>query len=351
MVTTETKTEIKGLLPEALEETLAERGFQRFRGRQIAHWMYGRGTTRFEEMTNLSLSARERLSEELSILSLERVTAEEASDGSAIKFLFQMPDGRRVESVLMREGKRRTLCVSSQVGCPLDCTFCATGKMGLIRNLTPGEIIDQVIQARKHLTDRGDDLTNVVMMGMGEPLLNLDAVSVATRLMNLDYGPGISNRRITVSTAGHVPGIRKLIEKGQKVMLAVSLNATTDDERNAIMPINRKWPIEALLDAAADYQVFNGRRITFEYVLLGGLNDTVEHARQLVDLVRRIPSKVNVIPWNPIDGEDYARPPEDRIRAFVETVANANMTVTVRYSKGTEITAGCGQLYQKWDEN
>lgn len=347
MLLTDKKTEIKGLLPDQLEEVLFEHGFKRFRGRQIAQWMYGRGTTSFGEMTNLSLVAREKLSERLSILSLDRVATEEVSDGSAIKFLFQMPDGARIESVLMREGKRRTLCVSSQVGCPLDCHFCATGKMGLIRNLSSGEIIDQVIQGRRYLTDRGEDLTNVVMMGMGEPLLNLDAVSAATRLMNLDYGPSISNRRITVSTAGHVPGIHRLIEIGQKVMLAVSLNATTDALRNEIMPINRKWPIEALLDACAVYQAFNERRITFEYVLLGGLNDSVDHARDLVKLVRRIPCKINVIPWNPIDGEAYGRPDEPTIRAFVQTVADLHMTVTVRYSKGTEIAAGCGQLYQK----
>ncbi|HAA77130.1 TPA: 23S rRNA (adenine(2503)-C(2))-methyltransferase RlmN [Candidatus Latescibacteria bacterium] len=351
MVVKETKTEIKGLLPADLEDTLAEHGFERFRGRQIAHWMYGRGTTDFQEMTNLSLTARDELAERMSILNLGRVTTEEASDGSAIKFLFEMPDGRRIESVLMREGRRRTLCVSSQVGCPLDCSFCATGKMGLLRNLTPGEIIDQVIQARKYLTNRGDDLTNVVMMGMGEPLLNLDAVTVATHLMNLDYGPSISNRRITVSTAGHVPGIHKLIDNGQKVMLAVSLNATTDALRDEIMPINKRWPIKDLLKAASDYQVFNGRRITFEYVLLGGVNDTVEEARALVKLLHRIPSKVNVIPWNPIDGEDYERPDERTIHAFVQAIADAQMTVTVRYSKGTEITAGCGQLYQKFERN
>ena len=350
MASTDTKTEIKGLLPEQLEGVLSKHGFKRFRGRQIARWMYGRGSTSFGEMTNLSMSARARLSDRFSILSLECAAVEEASDGSAIKFLFQMPDGARIESVLMREGKRRTLCVSSQVGCPLDCHFCATGKMGLIRNLTPGEIIDQVIRARQHLTDRGEDLTNVVMMGMGEPLLNLEAVSVATRIMNLDYGPSISNRRITVSTAGHVPGIHRLIEIGQKVMLAISLNATADAFRNEIMPINRKWPIEALLDASAAYQVFNGRRITFEYVLLGGLNDSVDHARDLVKLVRRIPCKINVIPWNPIEGEAYDRPDEATIQAFVQTVADALMTVTVRYSKGTEISAGCGQLYQKWAE-
>jgi 23S rRNA (adenine2503-C2)-methyltransferase len=343
------RIEVKGLLPSELEAVMVENGLERFRGRQVAQWMYGRGTTDFGDMTNLSVPTREKLSERMNILDLEQVTAEEASDGSAMKFLFQMPDGGRIESVLMREGKRRTLCVSSQIGCPLDCSFCATGKMGLVRNLSSAEIIDQVIQARKVLADREDDLTNVVMMGMGEPLLNLDAVAKATALMNLDYGPSISNRRITVSTAGHVPGIYRLIENGQKVMLAVSLNATTDALRNEIMPINKRWPIKELLDAAADYQMFNGRRITFEYVLLGGLNDSVDDAKALVKLVRRIPSKVNVIPWNPIDGEDYDRPDEDRIRVFVDTIAEAQLTVTIRYSKGTEITAGCGQLYQKWN--
>ena len=338
--------ELKGMLPEELEHVAASIDLEPYRGRQIAQWIYGYGVRSFDAMTNLSKAHRRMLSERATILSLDEAEVVTDPSGQATKYLFELSDGRRVESVLMAEGDRRTLCVSSQVGCPLDCTFCATGKMGLIRNLTAGEIVDQVVVARRHLGEVGEDLTNVVLMGMGEPLLNLPEVSRAIRIMNLDYGPAISRRRITLSTAGHVPGIEELTRNGPHVMLAVSLNATTDAFRNEIMPINRRWPISVLLEAVKGYQRAFGRYVTFEYVLLAGQNDSVEHARALVDLIRDIPCKVNVIPWNPIDGEAFGRPSEQRIEAFVETIAAAQMTAIVRYSKGTDITAGCGQLYQ-----
>jgi 23S rRNA (adenine2503-C2)-methyltransferase len=219
--------------------------------------------------------------------------------------------------------------------------------MGLHRDLTAGEILDQLLSVRRVLAEDGQDLTNVVIMGMGEPLLNYDAVVRAVRLMNLDLGPDVGMRRITLSTAGHVPGIRRLAEEGLKMGLAISLNATTDGQRSEIMPVNRKWPIAALLRAAGLYGRRTRRRVTFEYVLLKGYNDSLEDARRLVALVESVPCKINVIPWNPIEGSPYRRPSQSRIERFVETLAAACLTVTVRYSKGSDVAAGCGQLYHE----
>ncbi len=340
------RMELKGLFPRELEDFAVSIGLEPYRGRQIVAWIYRRGTTNFDEMTDLSKAVRGQLKERATVLDLRAVAEVRSEDGHTVKVLFELPDGQRVESVLMVEGRRRTLCVSSQVGCPLDCGFCATGRMGLLRDLTAGEILDQLIAVRRRLSAKGDDLTNVVMMGMGEPLLNYDNVVRAIRLMNLDYGPAIGMRRITLSTVGHVPGILRLAEEGLKVGLAISLNATTDAQRTQIMSINRKWPISALLDAAHTYRQKAGRRVTFEYVLLHGFNDTPDDARRLVKLVRNISCKINLIPWNPIQDAPFLRPPQPCIDRFVEILADAYLTATVRYSKGVEIAAGCGQLYQ-----
>ncbi|MDP6037418.1 MAG: 23S rRNA (adenine(2503)-C(2))-methyltransferase RlmN [Candidatus Latescibacteria bacterium] len=341
------KIELKGLFPEELAQHVSDMGLEGYRTRQLVDWLYNKGVTDFESMTNLSKAVRVQFENQFNILNLNEVSEIKTPSGDTIKFLFGLPDGRRIESVLMWEGKRRTLCVSSQVGCPLDCQFCATGRMGLIRNLGAAEIVEQVLYAQRFLRAEGDDLTNVVMMGMGEPLLNFDEMVRAIRLMNLDYGAAIGIRRITLSTAGHVPGIQKLAQEGLKIGLAVSLNASTDEQRSQIMPINRKWPIRELLAAVKAYYDQIGRWITFEYVLLHGLNDTLDDARRLVNLVREIPCKINVIPWNPIEGSDYERPPQAVIGQFVEILANVGLTVTVRYSKGDDIAAGCGQLYQE----
>ncbi len=338
--------ELKGLTPDELEEAGVSMGLEPYRGRQIAAWIYGKGKTDFEEMTTLSKEVRRRLKARFTILDLHAVTEVRTEGDDAVKYLFELPDGNRVESVLMWEGKRRTLCLSSQVGCPLDCRFCATGRMGLLRNLTAGEILDQLIAVRRILTAADEDLTNVVMMGMGEPLLNYEPVVRAIRLMNLDYGPAVGIRRITLSTVGHVPGILRLAKERLKIGLAVSLNATTDAQRSEIMSINRKWQIRVLLDAVRAYQQQVGRRVTFEYVLLHTFNDTDQDAERLVDLVRSIPCKINLIPWNPIQNSPFCRPPQPAIEQFVEALANARITATVRYSKGADIAAGCGQLYQ-----
>lgn len=343
------RVELKGFYPGELEGFVTSLGLEPYRARQIAAWIYNRGSTDFDEMTDLAKGVRARLARRASILNLDVAARSDADDGETVKYLFELPDGRRVESVLMRDGRRRTLCVSSQVGCPLDCTFCATGRMGLVRNLSSGEILDQLIFVRRELRARGDDLTNVVMMGMGEPLLNYENVIRAIRLMNLDYGLAIGIRRITLSTVGYVPGILRLAGEGLKVGLAISLNAADDALRSRIMSINRRWPIAELLAAVRTYRQRIDRRVTFEYVLLHGLNDTIEDAGRLVALVRDIPCKINVIPWNPVEGAAFVRPPRDAVDRFVHVLRSARMTTTVRYSRGVDIAAGCGQLYLRPD--
>ena len=341
------KIELKGLFPEELAQQVSNMGLEKYRTRQLIDWLYNKGVTDFESMTNLSKAVRVRLDAQFKLLKLNRIGQIESASKDTEKFLFELPDKRRVESVLMRDGKRRTLCVSSQVGCPLDCQFCATARMGLLRNLTAAEIVEQVLYAQRFLRARGDELTHVVMMGMGEPLLNFDQVIRAIRLINLDYGAAVGIRRITLSTVGHVPGIAKLAREKLKIGLAVSLNATTDVQRSQIMPINRKWPIAELLSAVRAYCDQIRRWATFEYVLLHGFNDMPEDARRLIDLVRDMPCKINVIPWNPIEDAPFQRPPQSAIDRFVNILTQAQLTATVRYSKGDDIAAGCGQLYQE----
>ena len=337
--------ELKGLRPEELEAFVGSMGLEAYRGRQLVAWIYRRGVTDFGEMTDLSRATRERLAGRAHILSLRRVAEDRSEDGGTTKYLLELPDGQRIESVLIYEGRRRTLCVSSQAGCALDCKFCATAQMGFRRNLSAGEILDQLISVRRDLVGDGDDVTNVVLMGMGEPLHNYENVIRAIRIMNLDDGPAVGIRRITLSTVGHVPGIRRLATEGLKIGLAISLNATTDQQRDQIMPANRSWPIRAVLDAVRDYQRSIGRWVTFEYVLLHGFNDTRDDARRLLELVQGLPCKVNVIPWNPVEGAPFQRPPEASVDRFVQILADAHLTATVRASKGSDIAAGCGQLY------
>lgn len=336
--------ELKGLTVPELEDVVEGFGLKRYRGRQLARWIYAKGETAFDAMTDLSLEVRSRLNRVARIGSLTPVNQIRAEGEETVKYLFELGNGMRIESVLMRDGDRRTLCVSSQVGCALDCSFCATGKMGFRYNLTAGEIIDQLVTVRRLHAELERPVTHVVMMGMGEPLLNYDAVMKAIRLMNLELGPGLGLRRVTVSTAGHVPGILRLSEEGLQVGLAVSLNGSTDEQRSAIMPINRKWPISELLEAVRAYLSRGHRRVTFEYVLLHGFNDSSEDARRLVRMLNSIRCKVNLIPWNPIDGQDFLRPSEADVERFANTLRSGTLTATVRYSKGVDIAAGCGQL-------
>jgi len=345
-------TDLKGLLPEELVEFIEGMGQKPFRARQLQAWIYLRGVDDWEQMTDLSKPFREELRQVAQISQLQEVTRQESEAGEAVKFLFALPTGERIESVLIADGQRRTACLSSQVGCPLDCQFCATGKMGFIRNLSGAQIIDQLLQVGRFMRERGERVTNVVMMGMGEPLLNYDAVVRAIRLMRLELGPGIGGRKITVSTAGYVPGIRKLTREQLNVKLAISLNGTTDDQRAQIMPINRKYPIAELLDAAREFHAFGGRRVTFEYVLMAGITDAEEDALRLAELTRDVPCKLNLIPYNELGLDSrYRRPPETQLARFRQLLeAHSPMAVTVRESRGRDIDAACGQLHQRHEK-
>lgn len=335
---------LKTLSVTQLDEFLAAQGWPRYRSRQVLDWIYRRGVTRFEEMTNLGHSERIRLAE-LSVIT-EPVLAEvrrDAEDGTE-KLLFRLDDGETVESVLIPDENRLTLCLSTQVGCTLDCTFCLTGTMGLKRNLKAHEIVDQVLGARAHAGPERP-ITNLVFMGMGEPLANLAAVCEAIERLTAPWGLGYSPRRITVSTSGLVPQMEQLGAFRHTVNLAISLNATTDVVRDRVMgTINRKYPLTALLEACRAYPLPPRRRIFFEYVLLAGVNDTPADARRLVALLHGIRCKVNLIPFNPWPGAPFERPTDAAVAAFQSILLDAHFSAFVRKSKGRQILAACGQL-------
>ncbi|MAW52365.1 MAG: 23S rRNA (adenine(2503)-C(2))-methyltransferase RlmN [Geminicoccus sp.] len=343
------KINLIGIPREQLAGMLEERGHKNFRTKQLWHWLYWQGVTDFDAMSNLSKDFRRQLADEFVI---ERPTVSEALnsvDGTA-KWLLKFPDGNEVETVHIPEADRGTLCVSSQVGCTLTCTFCHTGTQRLVRNLTASEVVGQLMLARDAFgewptpSDHSRMITNVVMMGMGEPLYNYDNVAAALRIVMDGEGISLSKRRITLSTSGVVPAMRKCGEE-LNVNLAVSLHAVDNDTRDAIMPINKKYPLEELLDACSTYPgVTNARRITFEYVMLKGINDSDADARQLVRLLRGIPSKINLIPFNPWPGSDYECSSARRIASFQSIVQEASMSAPVRTTRGEDILAACGQL-------
>ena len=345
--------DLKGMLPEELADFVGRMGQQAYRARQLQAWIYARGVADLEEMTDLSKKFREELCQVAQVSQLREVTRQEAENGEAVKFLFALPGGERVEAVLIVDGDRRTACLSSQVGCPLGCKFCATGRMGFSRNLEAAQIIDQLLQIGKYMRERGERVSNVVMMGMGEPLLNYDSVVRAIRLMRLELGPGIGGRKITVSTAGYVPGIKKLArEENMNVRLAVSLNATTDELREQLMPINRKFKLADLLEAVREFVDLRGGRATFEYVLMDGITDADEDVLRLVELTRDVPCKINLIPYNE-HGTDsrYRRSSAERLARFRQRLEEVSpWAITVRESRGGEIDAACGQLYQRQED-
>ena len=336
------KTDIKNLTRRQLALWLEGRGIQAYRAGQILRWVHQRQADSFAGMSDLGLSLREMLAREFSI---ERLTVErrETSGDGTMKVLFGLADGKRIETVLIPERNHYTLCVSSQVGCALGCRFCLTGKGGLERNLSAGEIVAQVRDVIRDLPGPMG-LTNIVFMGMGEPLANFGNLIAALEILT-DNGAGYSfaGRRITVSTAGIVP---KIPELGQRATanLAVSLNAADNDTRSRLMPINRTYPIEALIDACTRYPLRPHRRITFEYILLKGINTGDEHARRLVKLLRPVRAKVNLIPFNRHEGSPFEEPSEADILRFQEILLKAHYTAVVRRSKGRDISAACGQL-------
>jgi 23S rRNA (adenine2503-C2)-methyltransferase len=330
-------------------ETLDE---PRFRADQLFKWIYGRGATEFDQMTNLSKTLRAKLADRY-VVARPQISQDLSSNDGTHKWLLRLGDGNEVECVHIPESDRGTLCVSSQVGCTLNCRFCHTGTQRLVRNLDPAEIVGQIMLARDHLgewptAERPSiyerELSNIVMMGMGEPLYNFDNVAAALKIAMDDAGIAISRRRITLSTAGVVPLIERCgTELG--VNLAVSLHAARNDLRDEIVPINRKYPIEELLAACRDYPgVRNSRRITFEYVMLRDVNDSDADARELVRVIAGIPSKVNLIPFNPWPGAPYDRSTDERIEAFAEIVRGAGYPSPVRTPRGEDIMAACGQL-------
>lgn len=337
------KTDLKGLSRAELEAFVESLGWECYRADQIFAWIYRWGVTEFGEMTSLARAKRHKLQEVATISSLvlrRQVTS--AVDGT-VKYLFELEDGQKIESVLIREGDRRTVCVSTQAGCGLGCTYCATADLGLKRSLRAAEIVDQVLSIRR-LLPQGEAITNVVLMGMGEPLVNYEQTVKACRLMNDPDGLAIGARKITVSTAGVVPGIRKLAREGLRLGLAISLNATTDEARSRLIPLNKKYPLAQLMAAAREYAQATGRPVTFEYVLIGGVNTSSDDALRLAQMVRGIRCKINLIPYNPIPGKPYRRPSKREVAGFMGLLYPRCPTVTLRESRGTDILAACGQL-------
>ena len=327
-------------------------GFEAFRSRQLISWLYKRRVRDFSEMTDISRGARETLQANYSISRLALSTVQQSKDGTR-KYLFALADGMKVESVLIKQPTRYTLCISSQVGCAIGCAFCRTGRMGLIRHLRSSEIIGQVLAVQDDLhslrKEHGEDAApesfqNNVFMGMGEPFHNLDNVIRAVTLLNDPLGLHFSARKITVSTSGLVPAIEKFGVSEAKANLAISLNATTDAVRDVLIPINKKWPIAKLLETLRAYPLKKGRRITIEYVMLSGVNDYAEYLRRLPQLLRGIPSKVNLIPYNDNTGLGFRSSSRDVVQRWQETLLDAGLNSTIRWSKGIDIDAACGQL-------
>jgi len=324
---------------EALAESL---GVPRYRGRQLARWIFARGVVDLEAMTDLPRDFRAALAARATVDVPEVERRTPSQDGSH-KLVLRYGDGARVQAVLMPDGDRLTLCVSTQVGCGFACAFCFTGTMGLERNLSAGEIAAQVLVARQGLGP-GERITHIVYMGMGEPLANYSATVKSLRLLIDPQAFAFSPRRITVSTVGLVSGIERLAKETLKVNLAISLHATSNEIRDRIMPINRGFAIEELLAACRRFPLPFRQRMTFEYVLLDGINDAVEDARRLVKLLKGIRGKINLIPFNDWEGSSFARPPLPRILAFQAVLLEHGITATIRWSKGEDIGAACGQL-------
>jgi 23S rRNA (adenine2503-C2)-methyltransferase len=320
---------------------LVEQGIPTYRNGQILRWVYQRGVDSFDAMTNLPEALRSSLRREFTIGSLPEPLVARSEDGTR-KLLFSLDGGSSIESVLIPDSPRLTICISSQAGCAMGCAFCATARLGLQRHLTAAEIVAQVLAARRHL-DESERITNVVFMGMGEPLANYDALLEAIETLRADWGQGLSPRRMTVSTVGLLPQLERLV-RDTPVNIAVSLSATTDEQRDSLMPVNRRFPLAELFATCRALPIAQRRRITFEYVLLAGVNDDADDAVRLVRHLHGIRSKVNLIPFNPFEGSGFTRPTDRAIRVFQERLLAAGISATVRKSRGRDIQAACGQL-------
>jgi len=336
------RTDLKGMTLPELETFFSRWGKERYRARQVSRWIYRKHVDDFLAMTDLSKEFRALLSAHCRISAPPAERVETSADGTE-KVLFRLEDGEAVESVLIPDEDRRTLCVSSQVGCALGCGFCATGAMGFRRDMTSAEIVQQVCFASKRLAGAGGRLTNVVFMGMGEPLRNVPEVSRAIEILLSQYGFGFSGKRVTVSTAGIVPEMLALAER-YPVSMAVSVNASRDEQRSLLMPVNRKYPLKELVAAMRRIPLQSGRKVTAEYVLLAGVNDSVDDARELARIFRGARIKVNLIPYNPHEDSPYAAPPEETVDRFREVLLHAGIQTITRERRGADIRAACGQL-------
>lgn len=339
------KIDLKSLSQEELLSFVKSAGLPQYRAGQLLHWIYEQCVQDLQEITEFSKVLREKLSSIAYISDLVLVTRQRAKDGTE-KFLFALEDNETIESVLIPDDDRRTLCISSQAGCAMACSFCLTGEMGLARNLKAHEIVDQIISVNRLI--RPERVSNIVFMGMGEPLANLDEVVKA--LWKITTLLGISKRRITLSTSGLVPKMMELPQRAPDINLAVSLNATTDEVRSELMPINKKYPIKMLLDACRRYPLRPQRLITFEYVMIDRINDTLEDAKRLARKLKGIPCKINLIPYNHLEGSRLKRPDQERVLAFQKVLKDNRFTALIRESKGQDILAACGQLRGKQRE-
>jgi 23S rRNA (adenine2503-C2)-methyltransferase len=331
---------ITDLKPEAFPELAAKMGFRSFHGKILYNWVFGRQAQSFQGMTDLPQLFRERLAQEYGLHRLETVEVQQSADGTQ-KALFRLPDQHLIETVSIPDGDRLTLCLSTQVGCAIQCRFCASGQKGLVRNLKTGEIVEQVILSAARARSA---VTNIVFMGIGEPLMNFVHLSRAIMMINDPNGIGLGARRITVSTAGLPQGIRRLAELGLQINLAISLHSADEAKRQALIPVAKHFPLKAVLEAADYYRQETTRDVTFEVLLLKGINDSEEDARKIVRLLNRRPCLVNLIPYNPVSGLPYENPGSHRTGAFRKVLEQARIPVTVRRARGTEIKAACGQL-------
>jgi len=341
------KRDIRALTEDELKGFFTEQGHKAFHGKQVYEWLWQKAAGEFSVMSNLSKEARKLLDEHFRIDSL-RIYDEQTSGDGTIKMVFQTADGELIESVLIPTKNRVTACISSQIGCKLACTFCATGKIPFSRNLTVGEIYDQVTAVKEKALKRYNlSLSNIVFMGMGEPLLNYEGVTGSIGILTGEKGLGMSPRRITVSTVGIPDGIRKLADRGIRSELAVSLHSALDETRSKLVPINRRYGLESLKEALQHFNRVTGKRITFEYLLMREVNDQLSDARALADYSRNFPVKINLIEYNEVAGTGFRKSDPEQTQAFKELLEGRNMVVNLRRSRGEDIDAACGQLAGK----
>ncbi|HWR05248.1 23S rRNA (adenine(2503)-C(2))-methyltransferase RlmN [Sporomusa sp.] len=344
---TPAKTELFGLFAAETAEALKPLGLEPYRGKQIAEWLYKHGVREFDTMTNLAKDQRTKLRNSFTIMKLSQKAAQHSRDGKTSKFLLAFPDDMAVETVLMRQHYGNSVCISTQVGCAMGCSFCASTLGGLARNLTGGEILAQVLYINELLKQEEHKIDSIVIMGSGEPLANYDNVMRFIRLIHEPYCLNLSYRSITLSTAGLVPEINKLADEGIPITLSISLHAPNNELRTRLMPVNKRYPLEQVIAAGSRYAQITGRRITYEYTLIAGINDQPVHARELAMLLKGHLASINLIPINPVPERGLLRPAPSDISRFEQLLKNEHLNVTLRREMGTDIDAACGQLRHK----